>query len=61
MTERRLDRHKWAWSTGTAPPSKALDSLSYLDLVARCEDSLVEQRPESGYHYRLAAPAIIQT
>jgi hypothetical protein len=52
---------QWAWSTGTAPPSKALDSLSYLDLVARCEDSLVEQRPESGYHYRLAAPAIIQT
>ncbi|MGH3339058.1 MAG: hypothetical protein ACRDPL_09550, partial [Propionibacteriaceae bacterium] len=45
VTERRLDRHKWAWSTGTAPPSKALDSLSYLDLVASGEDSLVEQRP----------------
>ena len=38
---------EWAWSTGTAPPSKALDSLSDLDLVARCEDCLVEQRPET--------------
>jgi hypothetical protein len=61
---------QWAWSTGTAPPSKALDSLSYLDLVARCEDSLVEQRPatwaslqvgRAGDHPNVNKPAIIRT
>ena len=60
MTERRLDRHKWAWSTGTAPPSKALDSLSYFDLVAAAKTLSWSNGQRRGYHYRLAAPAIIQ-
>ena len=48
---------EWAWSTGTAPPSKALDSLSDLDLVARCEDCLVEQRPETWVSLQGEQPA----
>jgi hypothetical protein len=48
---------EWAWSTGTAPPSKALISLSYLDLVARCQDSLVEQRPETWVSLQGEQPA----